>query len=213
MKKCPTIFKYIYKENGGHGSVINYAVHNLIKTKYFMVVDGDDYVNTDKLYELVKNLYEIDSDIVITDYNIICRNVKTIRKPYDYADIHSIEIQDSSYQLHNVIYKTKLWVDNKILLTEKVFYEDNQYCLYPRVYCKSVTYVPFDVYNYVLGSENQSVNPASVVAHRGDLLKVLDDILLFSKKLNLQKPNTQISYLKYMKEVYMNIITNLLFII
>ena len=41
-KKNPKIFKYVYKENGGHGSTINKGIE-LAQGKYFRVLDGDDY--------------------------------------------------------------------------------------------------------------------------------------------------------------------------
>ena len=41
-KKYPNIFRYVYKENGGHGSTINKGIE-LAQGKYFRVLDGDDY--------------------------------------------------------------------------------------------------------------------------------------------------------------------------
>ena len=35
----PDLFKFVHKENGGHGSVINFGVHNLVKSKYFKIID------------------------------------------------------------------------------------------------------------------------------------------------------------------------------
>ena len=40
-KKYPNIFRYVYKENGGHGSTINKGIE-LAQGKYFRVLDGDD---------------------------------------------------------------------------------------------------------------------------------------------------------------------------
>ena len=43
-KKYPNSFRLLSKENGGHGSTINYAIPRA-SGKYFKVVDGDDWVD------------------------------------------------------------------------------------------------------------------------------------------------------------------------
>ena len=47
-KIAPQTFKYVEKENGGHGSTINKGI-SLATGKYFKVIDGDDWVDTDAL--------------------------------------------------------------------------------------------------------------------------------------------------------------------
>ena len=41
-EKNPNLFKVFHKKNGGHGSVINFAIP-FLESKYFQVIDGDDY--------------------------------------------------------------------------------------------------------------------------------------------------------------------------
>ena len=48
----PESVSVINKENGGHGSGINVGIR-AAKGKYFKVLDGDDWVRTDGLKELV----------------------------------------------------------------------------------------------------------------------------------------------------------------
>ncbi len=43
-QKYPYSFKVLSKENGGHGSTINYAIPRATG-KYFKVVDGDDWLD------------------------------------------------------------------------------------------------------------------------------------------------------------------------
>ena len=40
--------KCIEKENGGYGSVLEYAIKN-IKTKYFLICDPDDWISEDAI--------------------------------------------------------------------------------------------------------------------------------------------------------------------
>ena len=64
VKRSPSIFKVISKENGGHGSTINAALQQA-RGKYFRVVDGDDWVCTQGLIHLVERLGSLDCDLVI----------------------------------------------------------------------------------------------------------------------------------------------------
>lgn len=57
-KLVPQMFKYIKKSNGGHGSTINKGI-TLATGKYFKVIDGDDWVDTDSLIKFVEKLSKI----------------------------------------------------------------------------------------------------------------------------------------------------------
>ena len=57
----------IHKENGGHGSVINYGIENA-KGKYFKVVDGDDWINAKELISVLKRIKNEDVDVVFSNY-------------------------------------------------------------------------------------------------------------------------------------------------
>ena len=66
-QKYPEVFRVITKENGGHGSAINRGILES-KGKYFKVVDGDDWVETQGFENLVKELENCRCDFVITNY-------------------------------------------------------------------------------------------------------------------------------------------------
>ena len=63
----PDTFRVISKENGGHGSTINRGIAEA-SGRYFKVVDGDDWVSTDGLRELVVSLKACKADYVFTNY-------------------------------------------------------------------------------------------------------------------------------------------------
>ena len=63
VQEYPEIFCIINKQNGGHGSAINAGIEKA-SGKYFRVIDGDDWVNSDNLYEMLIKLQNIDDDIV-----------------------------------------------------------------------------------------------------------------------------------------------------
>ena len=70
QEQYPDTFRLINKENGGHGSTINTGVAEA-KGKYFKVVDGDDWVNTQSFVELVMRLKKTDIDLVASQYTWI----------------------------------------------------------------------------------------------------------------------------------------------
>ena len=67
QKKYPSIVKAIHQENGGHGAGINTGLKHA-KGKYFKVVDSDDWVDEHAYLELLKNIKNIDSDLIIMNY-------------------------------------------------------------------------------------------------------------------------------------------------
>ena len=52
-EKYPQSIKLVDKENGGHGSTINKGL-SIAAGKYFKVVDGDDWVDTQAFVNYVK---------------------------------------------------------------------------------------------------------------------------------------------------------------
>ena len=62
---APDTFRYVGKENGGHGSTINMGM-KLATGKYFRVLDGDDWVDTNGFARYIEALSSSDADLVLT---------------------------------------------------------------------------------------------------------------------------------------------------
>ena len=176
----PNYFHFVHKDNGGHGSVINYGVTNCVKTKYFKIIDGDDYVNADELLNLANYLLNCDGDLVVSCFVheypdcskkqlALLDNQKTFKmgKTYGPEILKSLNIT-----IHSVTFKTSVYVNNAIVLPEKVFYEDNLFVLLPMKYVKSISYVDYCVYHYRLGNPNQSVSFENRNKHFADSVLV-----------------------------------------
>lgn len=58
--------KVIDKENGGYGSVLEFAINN-IKTEYFLVCDPDDWLERTCLEELYSFAKQNDTDVLVGD--------------------------------------------------------------------------------------------------------------------------------------------------
>lgn len=200
VEKYPDYFHFYHKENGGHGSVINYAWKFLIKTKYFMVIDGDDWVYPKALCSLANHLQKEDTDLVITDCS------------YEYNDHQTISYgirknnNELNLRIHKVVYKTDLFKKNNILLREKVFYEDSQYVLFPLEYVKAYSYYPWVVARYRQDDPYQSVNPIVQQKRKNQYEIVLNDLLLFSNKIQVQN-----SVLPELKEYINDSIARIMF--
>lgn len=177
VKKYPQILEFYHKENGGHGSVINYAMENVISTKYFKVIDGDDWIYPEEILKLTDYLEGVDDDLIITDCT------------YEYKDHQSISYgirKDSSelnLRIHNVVYKTSIFTENKIRVREHVFYEDSQFVLYPLEFVRSYSYLPVISARYRQDEPNQSVNPEVQLRRKNQYELVLNDLLEYYEKI------------------------------
>lgn len=201
INKYPQLFFFYHKENGGHGSVINYGVYNIVDTKYFKVIDGDDWVNTEGLVQLVDFLEKSDDDMIVNDY--ICKYpnennyIKCCKN-----NGKEVMLADLILTIHSLTFKTSIFIDNHILVRENVFYEDNEYRLYPLKYVKKFSYLPFCVYLYRLGNPNQSVSFSSMIKHETDLDLVRKDIISEFLKLTKQNDNIRFHYSDVLSALY-----------
>ena len=193
--RYPNTFKLISKTNGGHGSALNCGLKKATG-RYYRPIDGDDWVDSKVLAIVIEKLRSIDSDMVLTNFKkvyddthkeekIRVKNVFNMeeirnnkhkeneslgRKVCIYEKEYSFEndLFDfyPQYLFHFITYKTKLLKENGIAFTEKCFYDDMEYDLYPLPYVKTVTAIDRYFYHYRLGREGQSVSASSFIKHR-----------------------------------------------
>ena len=182
VKKYPEIFSFFHKSNGGHGSVINFGVYRLVQTKFFKVVDGDDYVDADNLLKLCEYLENCNSDMVISDF--ISKNSK-INEYFigadseinPYINYDSNTISSFNYSIHRITYMTDFYKNSGLLLTEKVFYEDTEYSLFLLDKIRKISYVNLPVYIYRQGEASQSTSPMSLLKHFNDFEIIFNEVL------------------------------------
>lgn len=174
----------IDKENGGHGSTINAGVA-VATGKYFKVIDGDDWVDTNELTKLIHKLKNTDVDLVLSPFKKV------------YEDIHKEEIislemsfnsQNSSfsnsiadiddfYCLHSSTFKTELYRKRNLFIREHCFYVDMELILYPIDYIRTYEYINHCVYQYRLGRPGQSVSMISKIKNKDMHLNVIKDLI------------------------------------
>lgn len=179
-KKHPGIVRAIHKDNGGYGSTINYGIEEA-QGKYFKQLDGDDWYETDNLNMFVDYLKKSDADLVLSPYRKCYENYDEVVDNFKELPASSVSISNlngySDIMMHELTIKTELLKLNNIKITEKCFYTDTEYVMYPLM--KALTVARFDkcIYCYRLGQEEQSVSTKGILNHYEDMMYV-------TKKLN-----------------------------
>ena len=167
QKIAPQTFKYIKKKNGGHGSTINKGIE-LATGKYFKVVDGDDWVDTETLVTFINSLKSLNSDLVLTNHvEVFPDRIKKIsliqgmvpNKEYSWKS----DIDVKRVVLHNLTVKTELLKANHVKITEHCFYVDVEFVIWAAYISKTITYLDIFLYQYRLGEEEQSVAKKSML--------------------------------------------------
>lgn len=163
----PDTFKYIKKENGGHGSTINKGIE-LATGKYFRVIDGDDWVDTERFATFIERLKNTDADLVLTQCKIIEETCEKFVLPiknlndgenYKWEDINDF----AQIGLSTTTVKTHLLKDHNVKITEKCFYVDIEYTIWALYYSKTVVYMELPVYMYRRSNVSQSTSKKNMV--------------------------------------------------
>ncbi len=172
QKKYPSIVKAIHQENGGHGAGINTGLKHA-KGKYFKVVDSDDWVDEHAYLELLKNIKNIDSDLIIMNYvysYVDGRRDQTINFSNVFKDREEMTWDEmgrwklTQYpSLHSMMYKKSVLDKSDIDLPKHVFYEDNLFIYLPLVNTETIYYMNLDFYRYFIGRPDQSVQTAQMI--------------------------------------------------
>lgn len=164
---APNSYIYISKKNGGHGSTINKGIE-LASGKYFRVIDGDDWVDTDAFAKFINKLKNTDVDMVLTKHKTVCGEKETLMenvKNMDEGKVYSWSDKlDINYiTLHMMTIKTELLKKQHVHITEKCFYVDIEFIIWAIYLSKSITYWELPVYLYRIGNANQSINKKNML--------------------------------------------------
>lgn len=187
-----SIVKFIDKPNGGHGSAINKGIE-LATGKYFKLMDGDDYFDTEALDELIIHLEKSDEDIILNNYveDLSVTSKYNVIKHYEFMEPgKTYNIEDLCYKgygfgewgplLSTSTFKTQMLKDANFKISEKCFYVDMELNSIAFVFAKTIKYYPLDLYIYYLGRVGQSVSAASFKKnyknHEKVTLRIIKDI-------------------------------------
>lgn len=197
MIRYPDTYRVVTKENGGHGSGINWGIRYAVG-KYFKVVDADDWVNRDAFKELVSTLKNNDSDIISSGFlwafdmgqadKSMYRTKAERQEPFDgvvYGKEYCFnDIAENLYvKMHNMTIKTSILKDNGIFIDENCYYVDTEYIIYPVPYINTICFIKDYVYLYRIGRAGQSVGIDKMQRNEKNYDRVISSLLGFFSKL------------------------------
>ena len=211
-EKYPNTYFLYEKENGGHGSGINYGI-KYATGKYFKVVDGDDWLKTEEMPDFLQLLKKTDVDVVAADYECIQDETYDLLEE-KYASskrdrygkvcrLNAGEISDV-IKMHALTIKTNILKDNHIVIDEHCYYVDCEYITYPIPYVNTVYFYPKFIYQYRLGRNGQSMNIKSMQKNREQHMRVLNHLLQFYR--NLEGVSTEAT--KYIEKCIAQVVEN-----
>lgn len=165
-QKYSGVFVVVDKQNGNYGSCINAALE-IAKGKYIKVMDADDSFVTSSFFHLVNVLTELDVDLVLTDYVKTYTSGRKINYTFDlpkqkilnFDDVHQTKaIYD--ILLPAITYRTDILRSISYRQTEGISYTDLEWCFSPVTQVDTLYYLSECVYDYLMGREGQTMDPA-----------------------------------------------------
>ena len=189
--KYPKSVFPIHKENGGYGSTVNFSIKYAMG-RYFKLLDGDDWFDTENLVRLVKELSVKDSDIILNDYYAYRDDEvnKSLVQMQGYENKGKVVVRNSvipkGFGMWAITYKTELLKKAQIDLPHHTLYTDRIYSTIPFAYAKTIEYLSFPVYCYRLGRAGQSVSSDLRVKHLDETLFICTKLCSFyeEQKIN-----------------------------
>lgn len=209
VKQYGVSIRLINKENGGHGSTINTSIKYAVG-KYYKILDSDDWVDSKNLERLVRDLAEINTDMVLNPYiEVDYRDYSNTRllEPdktgilkEQVLDINKLTSEITLY-MHSLTFNTSVIQQMGSIIDENCFYVDMEYCVFPLLYVKSFVSLEYPIYQYLLGSQTQSMNNINLIKRRNQHLKVTKRLIRFynqnSRKINKHIAEIMITRIKY----------------
>ena len=178
--------KCIEKENGGYGSVLEYAIKN-ITSEYFLICDPDDWLKNDAIEVLYNKALKNKLDIIIgSKYLVYNDNDEEVYDNSKFDNCHVIPNKiyyktDEFYFLqpspHSKLYRTKIC--KKIKFPKKVSFTDYLLYLLALSNSEKVMYLE-DALSYYLvdrpGNSMTDTKPKVFDNHKKVLLSVLEQV-------------------------------------
>lgn len=193
-KKYPELIKPVYKENGGYGSVLEYAIRH-IQTPYYLVCDPDDTLENNAVEELLSLAEVSGADLTVGAKTFVYENSED--KDYDcaynrqYAELKPNTVyRKGTEEFNNLffldpsphakLYRTRL---GQILsFPKKVGYTDNLLFYMNLLQADKVIYTDESLANYLIDRSGNSMGDVRVKAMNGEI-DVFRSILEQAEKL------------------------------
>lgn len=204
--KRPSVFKLVNKENGGHGSAVNAGI-DAVSGKYFRVIDGDDWADTENLVRFVHGLADIDADLVVdVKQEVDMQTGATQLFPFpgyvpqggvcSFDQVCTREDIASYIMIHTLSIRTDYLRSIGLKLLEKTFYVDYEYTVKASVDARTIQFVNLNVYQYLVGNAAQSVADGNYVRRWDDHTRVTNEMLRLYEARKGSADEARLGYLR-----------------
>ena len=192
--RYPNSIFAIHKENGGYGTTVNYSIAHATG-KYFKLLDGDDWFDTEELVKLVAVLPGEDDDVVYTSYHTAYaggtfRYVNGVGDPAETSKVGKVILLEDIKTfpgIHGTFYKTETLRKAGLDLPAHRLYTDTFYNTIPLAFCERARFFDFCVENWRLGRDGQSSTRQSLVSHADEFKLNVVDLLHFYENAKEKK--------------------------
>ena len=208
--KYPQTFRVIDKDNGNYGSCINKGLKEA-KGKYVKILDADDYFDKVAFGIAIKFLAENDYDLILTDYNRVTEE-GIVKKMFELTIPHNtpLTIKDllgfsaQSMHMHRIFYKTGKLRSIGYHQTEGMSYTDQEWMGEPMTTVNSLYYMDICLYQYLVGREEQTINPLVLLKSIKQYFHAIYVLLEFYNKYQGDKDHKKyLWYRIYGQSIYM----------
>lgn len=178
----PGVFRVIDKENGNYGSCINRGIEEA-EGLYTRTLDADDWYDSNNFANLVRSLRDGPSvDAVFTPYTIRHHgdSSQDLKRDFTGAVFNKVIPLDMSnfdenrwpYGVHSIVVKTSILKEH-VRLQHGISYTDMEFCLYSNPYIHNIMIYNYEVYQYFVGRDGQTVSFESYLKNYGNIVCLL----------------------------------------
>lgn len=196
------------KENGGHGSTINVGMEQAYG-KYLKIVDGDDWLETEALEQLLHVLVTTNVDMVATDcveyfmdderYEFVKESTLQYNVNLSFCDIWS----SYTFRMMDLAVKTELLRKQSIRIDEHCYYVDQEFDTLVAMLVNEILYKNINLYVYRRQRPNQSISVEGRIKHYTNHERVIMRLISWYVELKQQISTERASYIKFSIKKYM----------
>lgn len=182
----PICVRAIHQENKGHGGAVNTGVGAATGT-HIRVVDSDDWVDRSAMNHVLDVLRAEreagrELDLLVTNYVyekqgkahkavVRFRNVLPTGRTIGWDEVRRCRY-NQYLMMHALTMRTDLVRQSGLNLPEHTFYVDFLYAHTPFPLIRTIRYLDVDLYRYLIGRDDQSVNEKVMISRLDQLMTV-----------------------------------------
>ena len=190
--RLPDTFRLISIENGSWGSILNKGIA-AAAGKYYMRLDGDDYLSTENLADFLSFLQTTDADLIHTPFiqfedgsGGIINEQGGYSASYAHFPLNQTlcldEFEDYIPAIHNITVKTETLRERSITIMEHCYYADEEFALKVYNCCETVCFYQKPIYYDRVIRSGQNVRVAGARKHYKDHIRMLKSMLEYTDK-------------------------------